>query len=279
MGFVVQPQIRRTSEIPFHSDLAPGDRFVFVGRVIDPICRLYVVGRRVEHVPADQPEWLEDHAHNCPTSYLLIGRNPDLTGLSAEVVIEGRAFRAESPSAILLPEGSLHHHRLVAGSGWSFHVNVRPDYEESLIMDDRHEPLLAAPEVAVEQLYRTAQASSLEALGWETADGGRASGGEDGPVVWKLVDPNEFRDPGVRVHAQQFIFPNSSGWTEGRHRHAGDEVNILLPGSPESFALDASSGDEHALVRAPVSLYHLPGRPHGYTHVRGTGLVLKIQRL
>ena len=55
MHGLITPQLRRTSEIPFHSDRAPGERFVFVGRVLDPACRLYVVGRKVIEIPPTSP--------------------------------------------------------------------------------------------------------------------------------------------------------------------------------------------------------------------------------
>src|SRR5262249_7978520 len=133
VSFVITPEVRKTSEIRFHSDAAPGRRFVLVGRTPDPRCPLYIVRRQVHAIPPNQPEWVCDHPPNCTTFYVLIGRNPDLTGLAAEIVVEGHVFAAESPSVVLLPTGFLHHHRLTAGGGWSFHVNVRPDYEESLL--------------------------------------------------------------------------------------------------------------------------------------------------
>ena len=276
---IIQPQLRRTSEIRYHSDLAPGQRFVFVGRVADPISRLYIVGRKVEQVPAGQPEWLDDHRHNCPTFYVLVGRNRDLTGLAAEIVVEGRSFVAESPSAIMLPRGFLHHHRLIRGGGWSFHVNVRADYEESLL-DDGGQEMPGGVEVRVDRLYRGAEPCSASALKWEIEDGAVSRGnGDRVPNLWKFIDPDEFDTPGVRLHAVQTSEGARERWTEAAHSHAGDEATILLSGEAEALEVEAASGTETAVARSPVSVYHPAGVPHRCRQVGGGGLALKFLRL
>ena len=277
--YIIQPQLRSTSEIRYHSDLAPGQRFVFAGRVVDPICRLYIVGRKVEQVPADQPEWLDDHRHNCPTFYVLIGRNRDLTGLAAEIVIEGRSFVAESPSAIMLPKGFLHHHRLMRGGGWSFHVNVRADYEESLL-DDGGNGAPRDVEVRVDRLYRGAELFSPSALSWEVEDGAVSRGSGDSiSKLWKFIDPREFDSPGVRLHALHTSEHARGRWSEALHSHPGDEVTILLSHEAEPLEVEATSGTETAIARSPISVYHPAGVPHRCRHVGGDGLVLKFLRL
>jgi hypothetical protein len=276
MVHILQPQLRKTSEIRYHSDLAPGNRFVFVGRVIDPISRLYIVGREVKEVRPDQPEWLDDHRHNCPTFYVLIGGYPDLTGLAAEIVIEGQRFLAEAPAAIMLPTGFLHHHRLVSGSGWSFHVNVRHDYEESL-MDDLVDGTREV-EVRVDRLYRKAEEGSQTALGWESRDGSiPTSTCLGGATLWKFIDPDEFKDPGVRLHALQV--PAGTQWCEAPHAHAGDEVNIVLSDHVEPLELEVASETGMVSVRSPVGLYHEAGSRHCSRRVAGRGLFLKFLRL
>ena len=82
MSVLIAPQERRTSEVPYHSDLAPGRRFVFVGRPVYAKSEFYAVGRRVDDVPGDQPEWLENHRHNCNTFYVFLGDREDLSGAS-----------------------------------------------------------------------------------------------------------------------------------------------------------------------------------------------------
>jgi hypothetical protein len=276
MNGVITPQLRRTSEIPFHSDRAPGDRFVFVGRVVDPVCNLYIVGRRVEEIPADQPEWLDDHRHNCPTFYVLIGRDSDLDGLAAEVVIEGTAFVAESPVAVLLPTGALHHHRLVRGGGWSFHVNVRADYVESLL-DLPDQPLRGT---RVEDVRRTAEPRSAAVRSWEEKDGALTPGPAAGaPVLWKFIDPAAFRDPGVRLLAHQFSADAPGGWTEASHRQPSDEAYLFLPAPDRPFEVDIIADGATSRVAAPMAAYHRAGTVHAYRHVAGSGLVLKFLKL
>lgn len=281
---ILEPQLRRTSEIRYHSDLAPGQRFVFAGRVVDPICRLYIVGRRVDRVPADQPEWLDDHRHNCPTFYVLIGQNPDLTGLAAEIVIEGRRFVAESPSTIMLPTGFLHHHRLTGGGGWSFHVNVRPDYEESL-MDPKSGAMRHVRGEEVDRLYRQAEPAASSARRWETEDGAIVPDApETTPMLWTFIDPEHFAVPGMRLHAQQ-LSGRTRGWSEAVHHHATDEATVVLSHGDEPLDVEAETVREYAtmpkpnVVTAPITLYVPAGVGHRYRHVNGGGLALKFLRL
>jgi hypothetical protein len=275
---VLRPQLRRTSEVRYHSDVAPGRRFVFVGRVIDPVCRLYIVGREIDQVPTDQPEWLEDHRHNCPTFYVLIGRSQDLTGLSAEIVIEGHRFIAESPSAIMLPRAFMHRHRLIQGGGWSFHVNVRPDYEESL-MDPAPGDSGRSARVRVESLYRSAEFGALAARRWETESGAIAAHQDDVvPALWTFIDPDQFEAPGVRLHAYWLSAPTRGRWKEAVHRHASDEVTILLSDGPEPLTVEATS-ETVTRAESPISLYVPAGVAHGYGHAGGAGLALKFLRL
>lgn len=275
---ILRPQLRRTSEVRYHSDVAPGRRFVFVGRVIDPICRLYIVGRKVDQVPADQPEWLEDHRHNCPTFYVLIGRSQDLTGLRAEIAIEGHRFIAESPSAIMLPPAFLHRHRLIQGGGWSFHVNVRPDYEESLIDPAPGESGRSA-QVRVESLYRSAALGAPAARRWETESGSIPAHQHDVvQALWTFIDPDQFEAPGVRLHACRLSSATRGRWSEAMHRHATDEVTILLSEGSEPLTVEAKS-ETVTPAESPISLYVPAGVAHGYRHAGGAGLALKFLRL
>lgn len=276
---VLQPQIRRTSEVRYHSDLAPGRRFVFVGRVLDAICRLYIVGREVDEVPADQPEWLEDHRHNCPTFYVLIGRGLDLSGLAAEIVIEGCRFIAESPAAIMLPPGFAHHHRLTEGGGWSFHVNIRPDYEESLIPAAASDP--RPPDtVRVNRLYQRAESRSGAAHGWETESGAMPADHHDASRgLWKFIDPDHFETPGVRLHGRWLSDGTRGRWRETMHRHPADEVTILLSYGPEPLTVEARSETLPTRAESPITLYVPAGVAHACCHAGGAGLMLKCLRL
>ena len=277
MSFIMRPELRKTSEIPYHSDKAPGQRFVFAGSTLHPSCRLYVVGRKVDTIPANQPEWLDDHRHNCPTFYVLIGPNNDLSGLAAEIVVEGNTFIAEAPASIMLPTGALHHHRLIEGSGWSFHVNVRADYVESL-MDE--ETTASSPNVPpAGELCRKAEPESLIVRSWEIRDGSfDAENGDGVPRLWKFIDPGEFGDPGLRLHLHQLSEQKHAGWREGVHAHSTDEIYIILPGNGKALEVAVTS-DETSDVCSPISIYHEARAPHRYQHIRGDGLVMKILKL
>ncbi|HLJ58440.1 MAG TPA: hypothetical protein VKZ50_01785 [bacterium] len=235
----------------------------------------------MDHVPSNQLEWLEDHRHNCPTFYLLIGRHADLTGLAAEIVIEGTQFVAEAPCAILLPTGKLHHHRLTAGSGWSFHLNTCSDYVDSL-MDEPGEYVPRGSSSPVADVYRKAERLSAIARQWDVEAGAFRSHDEGPmPVVWKFIDPAEFGDQGLRVHAHQVTGTSYRGgsYSEAIHRHPHDEVTIALPEGDVPMTLEVASVGESVVVTAPIGVYHESGRPHYYRHLSGNGLVLHLMKL
>ena len=279
MDCIITPELRRTSEIPYHSDAAPGQRFIFVGRELHPQCRLYIVGRRVKDVPADQPEWLDDHRHNCPTFYVLIGEDRDLAGLAAEVVIGGMTFLAEAPAAVMIPPATLHHYRLFKGSGWSFHVNVRPDYVESLLPEGAGGAPGGGPP-RLDEVYRKAERDSRMVRTWEREDGSLdRDGGAAAPVLWKFISPQDFRDPGLRLHVHQISEKQHTGYREPIHQHANDEVYILFPNDDTVLDLTLTSDGQTLPVRSPLTAYHWPGVAHGYQHVRGDGLIMKVLKL
>ena len=100
---IIKPQIIKSSEIKLHYDTAPGKRYVFVDKKLCPKTEFYIIGRRVESVPENQPTYVDIHRHNCNSYYLFIGDNEDLSGLEAEIVIEGNKKIIESPSSVVIP--------------------------------------------------------------------------------------------------------------------------------------------------------------------------------
>lgn len=98
MSVLIAPQERCTSEVPYHSDLAPGRRFVFVGRQVYPQSALYVVGRRVD-----------DGAS------LMIGA-PKKT-LEVEIRSEQGCVQGASPATVYHPRGVSYAYTRVEGAG------------------------------------------------------------------------------------------------------------------------------------------------------------------
>jgi hypothetical protein len=99
----------------------------------------------------------------------------------------------------MLPPGISSPSRLTTGSGWSFHVNTRPDYEQSLLDAPPGGP---AHGVDLERVYRRAEPASRVAFGWESAAGAIPREESGGPgLLWRFIDPDDFSAPGVRLHA------------------------------------------------------------------------------
>jgi hypothetical protein len=248
-SILLAPQERRTSEIPYHSDLAPGKRYVFVGRQVYPQSRLYIVGRRVEYVPKDQAEWLEDHRHNCNTFYVFTGDREDLSGLRAVVTVEGQTFEVQAPSAVLLPQYALHHYKLVEGSGWSFHVNLRGDYEDSLAAPGEVDPA-SVPTPAVEDVYKAAR----------RLEGGR----------WAFID-ERFVRPGIRLTVHQ-----AAGGAETR-RSAEDGASLIIAAPGEALTAEVRSDGGVLQGTSLATIYHPKGTVRAYGRLEGAGMVMDAE--
>ena len=82
---------------------------------------------------ADQSQYVDPHRHNCDTYHLFIGNAPDYTGLTGEMVIDGKQSIVASPAAVHVPEGIPHYYRLIGGSGKFFNIVPKGNYNESLL--------------------------------------------------------------------------------------------------------------------------------------------------
>lgn len=136
---IIKPEIRRTSELPFHNDLAPGKRRVFIEKKLFSDSDLYVMVRTAEDVMSNQPEYVESHAHNVSSVYIFLGNNGELEGLKAEVILNGETYIVSSPATIFIPKGIVHSYRLIEGTGYFTHIVLSGDYNDSLICPDINE--------------------------------------------------------------------------------------------------------------------------------------------
>lgn len=171
---ILVPEPRPTSDVPYHHDRAPGQKYLLVDEDRIPGCPVYVALRRVDSIPADQPRWLDPHRHNCNSFYVFIGDGPGLDGLEGVVALGEETFAVESPAAALVPPGLLHSYWLVAGSGWYLQITLSPTYVGSLLAEDAtgesSSPSVEPPRTAVPNATR-----------------------------YRFVDTALFRDPGVVV--------------------------------------------------------------------------------
>jgi mannose-6-phosphate isomerase-like protein (cupin superfamily) len=131
-GYVFPPDVRPTSEIKFHTDTAPGVRYVFVDSKLKPEAGFYTVVRSVAGVRPTQANYVDKHAHNCDTQHIAIGTGPELTGLKIEFTIGNETAVVESPLGVNIPAGTPHTQRIIEGSGHFFNFVPKSSYNESL---------------------------------------------------------------------------------------------------------------------------------------------------
>lgn len=130
--YIIEPEIRKTEELPYHKKEAPGVRRVFLEKKLLEETDVYLMIRTVKDVTPKQPEYIEMHAHNVNSAYIFIGDKDNLEGLKAEVTINDEQFFVTSPKTVFIPKGKKHSLRLIEGSGHFFHIVLDGDYKRSL---------------------------------------------------------------------------------------------------------------------------------------------------
>jgi hypothetical protein len=159
---VLVPEPRPTSDVPYHHDRAPGQKYLIVDHGVCNDTPVYIALRRVDRVSADQPIWLDLHAHKCNSFYLFIGDGEELEGLEGIVEIDDKHFAVRSPLAAIIPPILLHRYWLTNGSGWYLQITLTPTYEESLV-DEASSCVRTAPSLRGEDVLQIGQA---ERDGW-----------------------------------------------------------------------------------------------------------------
>jgi hypothetical protein len=129
---IFHPDVRPTTEIKFHTDAAPGTRYVFVDGKLKPEAGFYTVVRSVANVQPTQASYVEQHTHNCDTQHIAIGKGPEFTGLKIEFQIRDEKVVVESPVGVHIPEGTPHSQRIVEGSGHFFNFVPKCHYNDGL---------------------------------------------------------------------------------------------------------------------------------------------------
>ncbi|HWO43567.1 MAG TPA: hypothetical protein VNO43_17400 [Candidatus Eisenbacteria bacterium] len=132
-GYILKPEIRRTSEIKAHRDDAPGIRYVFVDAKIKQEAGFYTAVRAVRNLNDAKAEYVDKHKHNCDTYHIAIGTGANLAGLRTEFVIGEKRTVAESPVGVHVPAGVAHSQKILSGSGQFFNFVPKGVYNESLV--------------------------------------------------------------------------------------------------------------------------------------------------
>ena len=128
---VVKIEQRTTSEIKFHSDLAPGQRYIAFDSSLHESAPVYVAVRKVDELVDFSREYVEPHVHDVDSLYLFIGVGRDLAGLRAIVTVEDRDYAIEAPTTVFIPAGLKHYYRLTSGSGLFLSMVLSGDYNSS----------------------------------------------------------------------------------------------------------------------------------------------------
>jgi hypothetical protein len=131
-SYIFHPEVRPTTEIKYHTDAAPGLRYVFVDGKLQPDAGFYTVVRSVSDVKPTQANYVDRHTHNCDTQHIAIGRGPELTGLKIEFQVRDEKVVVESPVGVHIPAGTPHSQRIVEGSGHFFNFVPKSNYNDGL---------------------------------------------------------------------------------------------------------------------------------------------------
>ena len=240
-----------------------------------PLSQFYIIGRYTESVPTNQPQYVDDHRHNCNSFYVFAGNASELSGLRAEVSIEGVLHNVASPCAAMVPAGALHHYRLTGGAGWFFHINLCPSYADSLCAPEtsvkppaiRSLENMCSQALLITDVVRPGE-RPLQALTTCIAN----------PERWIFVSPSQFTAPGVYVAMHRVLPGLPYQYRMNLHCHETDEVYVLVGQRGEELEIEISGLDSPRTVISPGTVYHLPGTPHRYAHYRGSGLILIVLR-
>jgi mannose-6-phosphate isomerase-like protein (cupin superfamily) len=131
-SYIFHPEVRPTTEIKYHTDAAPGVRYVFVDGKLQPDAGFYTVVRSVSDVKPTQANYVDKHTHNCDTQHIAIGTGPELTGLKIEFQVGDEKVVVESPVGVHIPAGTPHSQRIVEGSGHFFNFVPKSNYNDGL---------------------------------------------------------------------------------------------------------------------------------------------------
>lgn len=133
-NFVV-PEMRKTSEVSFHHDVAPGLRFLAMDGSRYENAGIYIAVRRVNCISDSQPEYIDFHVHDVDSLYLFVGNEADLRGLRAVVRIGTTEREIESPMTVYIPKHARHSYKLTGGSGTYMSILLAGDYNAHTFPD------------------------------------------------------------------------------------------------------------------------------------------------
>jgi len=102
-------------ELAKHSTQVP-ERFVLTDNRNNPDGKLYAMIRVIEEVK--KPTSSETRIHSVDSLMIFFGSNSDLTGLEAEVSVQGLRYRIQSPATVYVKANLSQSYTLLKGSGF-----------------------------------------------------------------------------------------------------------------------------------------------------------------
>jgi hypothetical protein len=248
---VLVPEPRPTSDVAYHHDRAPGQKYLILDDGVVPGSPVYVALRRINVVPPDQPRWLDPHEHHCNSFYVFLGDGPSLSGLQAMATIGDLTIPINSPSAVLVPPWIAHHYWYTFGSGWYFQITLSPDYSSSLVPPgEMGRGTGTAPHV--DDVYQVA-----------SADGSRQV----------LISPELFESPGLAVTVGD---PSSLNAHSESFVANGVCLDVVLGHASEPATIELNCHGDATQLTSPCAVLHVGDVPR-FTKPQGNLLLVRIQ--
>lgn len=132
--FIV-PEVRKTSEVVFHHDNAPGIRYLAIDKTLYSKASVYMVVRKIKKVSPKQAEYIDWHVHAVDSLYLFLGDEEGMKGLRGIVRFDEGERTVESPMTVFIPKGVRHSYRLTEGSGMYISLILHGDYNAQTFSD------------------------------------------------------------------------------------------------------------------------------------------------
>jgi 2-isopropylmalate synthase len=129
---IVKPKVISATELRYHR-AGPGCRHVMVDERFVRDARQYCIVREIPRQDGPAQRHVDPHRHICDSLFMFLGREPGLTGLEVEVMLDGEVRELRSPAAMLIPAGALHSYRILGGEGYYVNHVAHGDYEGSLL--------------------------------------------------------------------------------------------------------------------------------------------------
>ena len=131
-NLILGVEARSAEELIKHSK-GPGTRYIFSDEKNNPEGNIYVIVRFVEGVDRPQAH-VEPHSHEFESMNIFKGNNPDMTGLEAEMFLDGEWYLIKSPQVVRIPPHLEHTYRFVKGSGeyWNIVLTPGANYNETV---------------------------------------------------------------------------------------------------------------------------------------------------